>query len=146
MRRFPSLFSALLLSAVAVQAHAQQQPQPTPEQRQALQARWKAADSNNDGYIDRGEAQAMGPIAKHFDELDADKDGKLSVDEMRNSVQSRLHAADTNQDGAIDRAEAEASLPRVAKAFDRLDTDKDGKLTVEEVQELASGFAGRRQR
>ncbi len=146
MRQFLPILAALLLSGIAAQALAQQQPQPTPEQRQALQARWKAADSNNDGYIDRGEAQAMNPIAKHFDELDTDKDGKLSMDEIRNSTQTRLHAADTNQDGAIDRAEAQASLPRVAKAFDRLDTDKDGKLTVEEVQALASRFAGRRQR
>lgn len=146
MRQSLSLFSALLLSGIAAPTFAQQQLQPTPEQQRALQARWKAADTNQDGYIDRGEAQAMNPIAKHFDELDTDKDGKLSMDEMRNSAQSRLHAADTNQDGAIDRAEAEASLPRVAKGFDRLDADKDGKLTVEEVQQLASRFAGRRQR
>lgn len=146
MRQLLPILAALLLSGVAVQAFAQQQPRPTPEQRQALLARWKAADGNNDGYIDRGEAQAMSPIAKHFDELDADKDGKLSMDEIQNSAQTRLHAADTNQDGVIDRAEADASLPRVAKAFDRLDTNKDGKLTVEEVQQLASRFAGRRRR
>lgn len=146
MRQFPCILAVLLLPGVSMQAIAQEQLQPTPEQRQALQARWKAADSNNDGYIDRGEAQAMNPIAKHFDELDTDKDGKLSMDEIRNSAQTRLHAADTNQDGAIDRAEADASLPRVAKAFDRVDTNKDGKLTVEEVQALASRSAGRRQR
>ena len=88
----------------------------------------------------------MNPISKHFDEFDSNKDGKLSTDEMKNTVQNRVRAADTNQDGAIDRAEANASLPRVAKAFDRLDTNNDGKLTVEEVQALASRFAGRRAR
>lgn len=146
MRQSLSLFSALLLSGIAAPTFAQQQLQPTPEQQQALQARWKAADTNQDGYIDRTEAEALRPVAKHFDEFDSNKDGKLSTDEMKNTVQDRVRAADTNQDGAIDRAEAEASLPRVAKGFDRLDADKDGKLTVEEVQQLASRFAGRRQR
>lgn len=145
MRRIPPVLAALLLSGVAMQAAAQQ-PQPTPEQQQALQARWKAADGNRDGYIDRAEAATLRPIAKHFDELDGNNDDRLSMDEMRNSAKDRLRAADANQDGYIDRAEADASLPRVAKAFDRLDANKDGKLTVEEVQQVASRFAGRRQR
>ena len=41
---------------------------------------------------------------------------------------------DTNNDGAIDRAEAAAS-PRLAERFDRMDTDKDGKLRVGEVSQ-----------
>lgn len=146
MRHFLPILAAALLLGASLQAHSQQALQPTPGQQQALQARWKAADTNQDGYIDRSEAAAMSPINKHFDEFDNNKDGKLSMDEMKNTVQDRVRAADTNQDGAIDRAEAQASLPRVAKGFDRLDTDKDGKLTVEEVQQLASRFAGRRQR
>lgn len=142
MRAFLPLV-ALLLGA-ALQAGAQSLPQPTPEQQQALQARWTAADTDQDGFLDRGEAQSLRAIASRFDELDANRDGKLSMDETRQSAQDRLHAADANQDGAIDRAEAQASLPRVAKAFDRLDTDGDGRLTAAEVQQLASRFAGRR--
>ena len=54
MRLFLPALAALLLSSVTAQVLAQRQLEPTPEQRQALQARWKAADTNQDGYIDRG--------------------------------------------------------------------------------------------
>lgn len=136
----------LLLVFLAPAAFAQiTLPEPTQAQKQALQQRWAKADTNQDGYIDRAEADALNPISKNFDALDADRDGRLSQAEMKNSVLDRLRAADTNQDGDIDRAEADASLPRVARAFDRLDLNTDGKLSVEEVQQVASGFAGRRQ-
>ncbi len=141
----PLLSIALMLCSPAVLAQVGL-PEPTDAQKQALQARWAAADSNRDGHVDRAEAQALPPIARHFDELDGNKDGKLSAQEMRNSAQDRLRAADANQDGYIDRAEADASLPRVARAFDRLDANGDGKLSTEEVQQVTSRFAGRRQR
>lgn len=146
MRTPPTYALALLLLAVAAPACAQQLPAPTPEQRQALQARWQAADTNQDGLVDRNEAQALPPIANHFDELDANGDGQLSQEEMRNLVQDRLRAADVDQDGYIDRAEAEASLPRVARIFDRLDANADGQLSTDEVQQVVSRFRGRRQR
>jgi len=137
----------LLLAFLAPAASAQiTLPEPTEAQKQALQERWAKADTNHDGYIDHVEADALNPISKNFDALDADHDGKLSQAEMKNSVQDRLRAADTNQDGYIDRAEASASLPRVAKAFDRLDLNGDDKLSVEEVQQVASRFAGQRRR
>ena len=56
-----------------------------------LQARWKAADKNGDGLIDKAEAQAGLPrVARHFDQLDANHDGKLSADELRAVAQSRM--------------------------------------------------------
>src|SRR5690606_40443531 len=39
-------------------------------------------DTNNDGFIDRGEAAASPRLAGRFDQLDANKDGKLSREEM----------------------------------------------------------------
>jgi Ca2+-binding EF-hand superfamily protein len=42
---------------------------------------------------------------------------------------------DANQDGAIDRAEA-AKAPKLAENFDRLDTDKDGKLSASERPQM----------
>ena len=38
---------------------------------------------------------------------------------------------DANQDGFIDRAEA-ARMPRLAERFDRMDQDKDGRLSADE--------------
>jgi hypothetical protein len=56
----------------------------------------------------------------------------------------RMQAADTDPDGMIDKAEAEAKLPRIAKHFDKLDSNGDGKLSPEEFKATASKFAGRR--
>lgn len=42
---------------------------------------------------------------------------------------------DANKDGAIDRAEA-AKAPKLAENFDRLDTDKDGKLSAGERAQM----------
>lgn len=82
MRPSLLLLTALVLAALSSNACAQRQV--TDEQKQAMQERWRAADSNGDGFIDRAEAEASLPwIAKRFDQLDANRDGKLSQDELR---------------------------------------------------------------
>jgi Ca2+-binding EF-hand superfamily protein len=44
---------------------------------------WKAADKDADGAISRSEAEAGMPMLfRRFDQLDANKDGKISRDEM----------------------------------------------------------------
>lgn len=67
-------------------------------------------------------------------------------EEQRQAVQQRWQTADSNQDGVIDRAEADAGLPRVAKNFDKLDADGDGRLTRDELKTMAERFAQRRRR
>lgn len=64
--------------------------------------------------------------------------------EQKQAALERLQAADTNKDGFIDKAEADAGLPRVAKNFDKLDANSDGKLSSEEFKAMATKFAGRR--
>lgn len=64
--------------------------------------------------------------------------------EQKQAALDRLQAADTNKDGFIDKAEADAGLPRVAKNFDKLDADSDGKLSPDEFKAMATKFAGRR--
>lgn len=58
----------------------------------------------------------------------------------RSELQERLLAADANGDGFIDRPEAEAKLPRVAKGFDRIDTNDDDRLSVDELRAVAQRF------
>ena len=41
--------------------------------------------------------------------------------------------ADSDGDGALSREEAAKSLPRIARKFDRIDADRDGRLTLEEM-------------
>lgn len=47
------------------------------------------------------------------------------------SVQAAFDRADTNQDGKLSKKEAE-SLPAVSSNFARIDTDKNGSLSREE--------------
>lgn len=68
------------------------------------------------------------------------------TDEQKTAMQERLKAADTDNDGLIDRAEVEANLPRLAKRFDALDANDDGKLSPEELRAAGQKFAQRRGR
>ena len=45
----------------------------------------------------------------------------------------RFKRADRDGNGAVSRAEAEQSLPRLARRFDRIDANKDGQITLEEL-------------
>ena len=49
-------------------------------------------------------------------------------------VHERLKAADKDGDGKISKAEADASLPRIAKHFGDIDSNKDGFVTKEELR------------
>src|SRR6185295_10682279 len=89
---------------------------------------------------------------KSFDELDSNKDGKLSVEEFtkvaeppyshdvangptleerRNRAKAEFSNLDTNRDGFVERAEAEAL---VHSEFNQYDTDRDNKVTEPEVR------------
>ena len=72
---------ACSLLAVSIDASAQR---ISAEQKQAVQERFQAADSNGDGLISKAEADAKLPrVAKHFAKLDANSDGKLSPEEFK---------------------------------------------------------------
>lgn len=48
-------------------------------------------------------------------------------------VQARFKAADKNGDGKVTREEAEVGLPRVAMAWEKIDVDKKGYITLEQL-------------
>ncbi len=104
------------------------------------------ADANGDGKVSRAEAEkAMPHLAGKFDSIDTNKDGQLSRRELsawkkahkgerQVKAAERFKHADTDGDGAISRAEAEKQAPRLAKKFDQIDGNKDGKLTQDELR------------
>lgn len=129
------LASAALLAPV-IAAHAE-------EKGARLEAAFKTADKDNGGTLTRDEAKSMPRVAKNFDAIDADKDGTVSKDEihvfmkkmgkqMHDRGMERFKAADKDNSGTLTKDEARA-MPRVAKNFDAIDTDKDGTVSGKEI-------------
>lgn len=51
----------------------------------------------------------------------------------KQEVEARFKAADTNHDGKVTREEAKTSMPRVAMAWDKIDVDKKGYITLNQL-------------
>ena len=80
-----ALVTGLLWASIgAPAAFAQTPPEPPKGDRaQKMHERMKAADKDGDGKISRAEAAAMPRLAKHFDEIDTNKDGFITKGEMK---------------------------------------------------------------
>jgi len=63
-------------------------PRRFADPRQLLEQRFKAADKSRDGKLSREET--FGPLALHFDRIDANDDSQLSLDEIRATL-GKLH-------------------------------------------------------
>lgn len=93
---------------------------------------------------DCGEAGKGG--AQRFEQLDANKDGKVTLAELTQSKESWLGKVDANKDGVATAAEVEQShealhAERVARMFEKRDANKDGRLTQAESQMPERWFA-----
>lgn len=77
--------------------------------------------------------------AARFEQIDTNKDGKVSLAELTASRESWLTQIDTNKDGVATQAEIDASMAskrqgHVQKMFEREDANKDGRLTRDETR------------
>lgn len=139
---------ALALAAVLVSAGACAQQASSPStSTDALRQR---LDANGDGVIDKAEAANAPRLAKKFDQLDANHDGRLSADELPHGargdrgdhgdgggsdgedgngggMRGRLQQLDTDHDGRVSSEEA-AAKPELAQRFAQLDANHDGFL------------------
>ncbi len=110
-------------------------------------------DTNHDGVLSKDETAGVERMAKSFDNLDADHDGLITRDEMRAAgdarhearkaeLAARFKAADKNGDSLLTKEEAIAGMPMIARRFDRLDTNKDGTVSPEELAQARLRLRG----
>jgi Ca2+-binding EF-hand superfamily protein len=130
-RRSRVRISKPLLAACALAwpaaALAQSLTPNTPEYKDRV-ARFKAADKNHDGMVDRGEYhEAMLEI---FYLSDKNKDGFLELDEIGVDRKPAFDAADKNHDGKLSLNEYENAR---YEQFVEMDTNHDGELSMSEV-------------
>ena len=158
MNRIPLLLAGLLASTCVLAQGAAPPPADGARQRwhESAEAKFTEADSNHDGNISQSEWQSarLREAKESFQRIDLNRDGKLSRTEMDQARsqrmagrrdrmgerRERLRAIDTDGDQQLSRAEIGDNLPRLAADFDRLDANRDGKLSREEIR------AGRPQR
>ena len=50
-----------------------------------------------------------------------------------NKIIERFKAADSNRDGKLTRAEAQGKMPVVFRNFDKIDADKKGYVTLDDI-------------
>lgn len=133
---------ALASAATLVMAHPEGQAH-----RGAKFERLRAADTNADGLISRTEAAALPRIAERFDAIDANHDGQISFEELRGAHHKArgegfLKRLDADGDGKVSKAEA---LAKATERFDRVDANKDGFITSDEIA-AGQGHRGHRAR
>jgi len=111
----------------------------------AMPPMFEKFDTNHDGKLSKDEVR--NGVDKMFAESDTNKDGFISKEEMqahhksmheqmRTRMQEHWKAADKDGDGALSRAEVDAAgMKMLSRDFNKLDKNKDGKLTHDEVRE-----------
>lgn len=109
--------------------------------------RMERVDTDGDGRVSRAEADAAADqrTKDWFDKLDLNKDGYVTQDETRQARETRrtemeakrdefFKAADINNDGSLSLDEVQAKMPKMAERFDKIDKDKNGLLSKDELK------------
>ena len=84
------------------------------------------SDSNANGYLEKEEAALLAQLGTTFEDLDADKNGKLFVDEVTAYLKTRIDAASSRAVLTINE--------QGRTLFDILDADRDRRLAHREIR------------
>lgn len=144
-----TLIAAALLAAVATTAAI-----AAPQAAEHAQHRGHAKlDANNDGAIDRAEAANHPRFAAKFDQLDTNKDGKLSAAERphwkrghrggRGGGHEGIARLDKDADGRISRAEFDAGKAERAGRMAAMSKDAGAHKPLHQAPDFAALDANR---
>jgi Ca2+-binding EF-hand superfamily protein len=100
----------------------------------------KRFDKNNDGYLTKDELPPR--LAAMFDKLDKNGDGRLDKQEVAEMLQVLRKRLGTPAEAAKNQGANQPDAERIVKMWlERMDTNKDGKISKDEAQgPLAKGF------
>ena len=99
---------------------------------------FQRADIDGDGRITEAESETLRKT--RFRMLDANADGAVTMQEIREQRQrmrdghmkDRFGKLDANGNGTVEKSEYDAMADR---RFERMDADKDGVLTLDEIRD-----------
>lgn len=144
MNRMAGLAMAVLLSCAACTARETTEKE---HKDNSIAEDFRHLDANHDGSITKDEVEKNGsPVLQaSFDPFDANKDGKLSLQEITAFVMAQREESarqkneafrriDANHDAGISKEEAEKNNdPFLIANFEAIDANKDGKMSLQEL-------------
>jgi len=122
---------------------------PLEERRNRARAEFQNLDTNRDGFVERGEAEAI--VHAEFNQYDVDRDNKVTEPEMRRIVQAALQRDEQARETQRREQEAQKRKGLVAinefidmqlRSADQLDKNGDGRISQQEYIALAGPADG----
>jgi len=148
LRRLSKSDVEVAVGEVALEFHADSGSRAEAEARQFYENSFKAADSDNNQYLEKSETKDHSVLAGIFDLIDRDGDGKVYLKEVHEFADHQSRSArsqmvlsvadqgraifalmDLNRDRSLGEREVRGTVPRVS-SWDR---DGDGKVSADEI-------------